>query len=176
MLIKIDKKSPLPIYRQIVDGTKTLIDQDIIEVGKPLPSTRKLAASLGVSRPTVYQAYEELQALGYTRSRPGSYHVVQKRRKEAEYDPERRSIIPWGKSSTEPAQRVFERYIHGKPNTCDLIFLPAYYMRWFLSHIKFHRALQKSYQNESLRAMRSNLNARKTRLPRSLQGLAMTID
>ncbi|HSA95087.1 MAG TPA: PLP-dependent aminotransferase family protein, partial [Acidobacteriota bacterium] len=44
-----------------------------------LPSSRRLAAQLGVDRSTVTQAYAELQAMGWVRSRPGSYTVVQKR-------------------------------------------------------------------------------------------------
>src|SRR6185312_9333290 len=44
--------------------------------GTALPSTRGLAADLGVSRGVVVEAYEQLVAEGYLTSRPGGYTQV----------------------------------------------------------------------------------------------------
>ncbi len=111
LLIKIDRSSRKPIKRQIVEGIRTLIDEDVIGINSPLPSTRGLADRLGVSRYTVNQAYEELQVLGYLQSRQGSYNFTQKRRKEVEYNPERRSIIPWDKVANESAEELYKSYL-----------------------------------------------------------------
>ena len=82
MLLKIDRFSSKPLYQQIIDEIKALVDQGVIGINQSLPSTRSLAKKLGVNRSTVVRAYEELQALGYLQSKPGSYNRVQKRQKE----------------------------------------------------------------------------------------------
>jgi GntR family transcriptional regulator/MocR family aminotransferase len=115
MLLKINRRSPKPVYKQIIEEIKALIDQDVIGVQEPLPSTRALAKKLGVNRTTVVRAYEELQALGYLQSRPGSYNRVQKRRREVEYSPERKSLIPWEKASSEPARELYKLFLRYSP-------------------------------------------------------------
>ncbi len=118
MIIHIDKGLALPVYKQIIDRIKGLIDQGAIAPGYRLPSSRRLAQKLGVNRTTVYQAYEELQAQGYLQSRPGSYNIVQKRMREAVYDPQARSSIRWDRASSGQAGKVykiFSRYSPEKP-------------------------------------------------------------
>ena len=89
MLMKLDRNQEMPLYQQIIDEIKQHLDRGALHIGQTLPSSRKLAETLGVNRTTVNRAYEELQAQGYLSSRPGSYNRVQKRRKEAEYNPRR---------------------------------------------------------------------------------------
>jgi DNA-binding transcriptional MocR family regulator len=79
MMIDIDRNGVQPLYRQIIDRIRALIDAGTLDPGRALPSSRRLASQLSVDRTTVTEAYAELQALGYVRSRPGSYTVVQKR-------------------------------------------------------------------------------------------------
>lgn len=69
-------------------------------------------------------AYEELQALGYLQSRPGSYNKIQKRQKEVKYNPQRKSLISWERASTAAARKVYETFLHfspegNKPKTFD---------------------------------------------------------
>jgi DNA-binding transcriptional MocR family regulator len=111
LVIRIDRASRVPIKKQIVDEVKNLISHGLIKANTALPSSRALADKLGVSRYTVYQAYEELQVHGYLRSRQGSYNIVQKRRKEAPFDPERQSIIPWERACNESAEKLFRNYL-----------------------------------------------------------------
>jgi DNA-binding transcriptional MocR family regulator len=100
---QIDPASLLPARVQVIDQIKNLIDSGAILPGTPLPSSRKLADTLGISRSTVYIAYEELQAMGYLKSRPGSYNVVQRRQSEVEIDASRKSSISWKSSAVPPA-------------------------------------------------------------------------
>ena len=88
MYIQVDSSQKMPMYLQIIEKVKLLIEQKILEVDQALPSTRKLANKLGVNRSTVTRAYEELQALGYLYSKPGAYHRVRERHKEIDYDPD----------------------------------------------------------------------------------------
>jgi GntR family transcriptional regulator/MocR family aminotransferase len=109
-MIKIDRSSKKSLKAQVIDGIRKLIDEKAIETNTPLLPTRTLAEKIGVSRYTVIQAYEELQVLGYLQSRQGSYHFVKERRKEAEYDPERKSVISWDKAATDSAETLFKTY------------------------------------------------------------------
>lgn len=79
VLLKIDAKSKVPVFRQVMDGLILLMDTGSLRPGDRLPSTRHLAERLSVNRSTVYRAYQELWSLGYLESRPGSYSTVRQR-------------------------------------------------------------------------------------------------
>jgi DNA-binding transcriptional MocR family regulator len=76
LLIALDRKDPLPAYRQIARKIERLIETDVIGEGDILPPTRRLARQLNVSRYTVSCAYQELWARGLLTSTPGSYSRV----------------------------------------------------------------------------------------------------
>ncbi len=115
MLLKFDRTDSKPLYRQLVDDIKNLIDQEILQAGQYLPSTRNLADKLGINRSTVTRAYEELQALGYLCSRQGSYHKVESRRRVARYHPENRSVIPWDWALSSEAKDIHQIYLQYSP-------------------------------------------------------------
>ncbi len=115
MLLSIDRKHAKPLYEQLIEGIKDLIDRGALEVGESIPSTRNLAKKLGVNRSTVARAYEELQALGYLSSKQGSYHRVQKRKKEVEYTTDRISAISWKKASTDDAKAIHQIFLRYSP-------------------------------------------------------------
>lgn len=71
MRISIDKNIPTPIYIQIKNEIREMIYSGILPKGFSLPSERKLAEELCVSRSTVIKAYEELKALGLLDSHMG---------------------------------------------------------------------------------------------------------
>ncbi|HNY37900.1 MAG TPA: GntR family transcriptional regulator, partial [Petrotogaceae bacterium] len=60
IIININRTLGTPIYQQIVEKMRELIDNGDLRPGEKLPSTRELAEKLGVNRSTVYLAYEEL--------------------------------------------------------------------------------------------------------------------
>ncbi len=121
MMIHVDKNLALPAYKQIIDKIKNLIDQGTLTPDSRLPSSRRLAQTLGVNRTTVYQAYEELQAQGYLLSRPGSYNIVKKRMREVVYDPQARSSIRWDRASSGPARKVYEVFSRFSPERPALL-------------------------------------------------------
>jgi DNA-binding transcriptional MocR family regulator len=115
MFLRIERRQPKPLFKQIIDEIKNLIDQGTLEISQPLPSSRNLAKRLGVNRTTVTRAYEELQAIGYLSSRQGSYHRVQRRSKEVEYNPDRQSFISWEKASSPNARKIHEIFLQYSP-------------------------------------------------------------
>lgn len=77
--ISIDTRAGMPAYRQICNQVMALVDEGRLRPGDRLPSTRVLGPDLGLHRSTVLRAYEELRALGYLESRPGSYSTIRRR-------------------------------------------------------------------------------------------------
>ena len=78
MELLIDLRADCPIYEQIYEFIKNEIKSGQILPDTKLPSTRRLSQSLKISRTTVVNAYEQLSAEGYLRSRGGSGYIVNK--------------------------------------------------------------------------------------------------
>ena len=74
--VTLDRKSRAPLYRQLYEGFRNAILERRLRAGQRIPSTRALAAELGVSRLPLLDAFEQLVAEGYFRSRTGSGTVV----------------------------------------------------------------------------------------------------
>jgi GntR family transcriptional regulator len=60
-----------PIYRQIRDRVVSMILDDVLKEGDPLPSVRTVAADYRVNPLTVLKAYQELADEGLVESRRG---------------------------------------------------------------------------------------------------------
>ncbi len=71
MLGELNKKSEVPLYRQLYSLIKSGILAGTLKSGNKLPSSRKLAENAGVSRNTVLEAYEILAAEGFLEFRKG---------------------------------------------------------------------------------------------------------
>jgi GntR family transcriptional regulator / MocR family aminotransferase len=70
--LAIDRAAAKPLYRQLCDAFRQAIAERRLRGGQRLPSTRALAAALGISRIPVLNAFEQLLAEGYFESRVGS--------------------------------------------------------------------------------------------------------
>lgn len=79
LLIAVDRGSGEPLFKQIFRAVVEAVESGAARPGDPLPSTRRLAEELRVSRFTVERAYEELWAQGYTESRGGAATRVRAR-------------------------------------------------------------------------------------------------
>src|SRR5262245_13253375 len=69
--VVLDGRAVAPLYPQLHDRLRAQITGGQLEAGARLPSTRVLAAQLGVSRTTTALAYELLLLEGYVVSRVG---------------------------------------------------------------------------------------------------------
>src|ERR1041385_5121223 len=77
--IDLDRGSETPLHRQLYDEWRRGILTGRFRNGERVPSTRDLAATLGVARATVAAAYDQLTAEGYLEAAHGSGTFVCRR-------------------------------------------------------------------------------------------------
>ncbi len=75
-MLALDKQDGTYLYRQVIDIIKENIDTGTLRAGDRLPSLRKMSLRIGVSIPTVRQAYIELERQRQVESRPKSGFYV----------------------------------------------------------------------------------------------------
>jgi len=101
MLLRLDRHSGVPVYRQIQDQIRFLVASAVLPAGAELPSTRALGAELGLNPMTVSKAYAQLEREGVLERRPGLALVV------AELPPEERAGARRAELEAELASSVF---------------------------------------------------------------------
>ena len=70
-MVHLDYRDSRPIYTQIVDNFRILIQKGVLQEGDKLPSVRELAAQLTINPNTIQRAYRELEADGWIVTVPG---------------------------------------------------------------------------------------------------------
>ena len=111
LLLKIDRNRKNPIHKQILSQLLALIQKGILKPGDRIPSTRILAEKHALSRSTVVRAYEELWAMGYIDSRPGSYSTIRRKKDSLLANKKHdHGKIPWEKVSSARADEVYETH------------------------------------------------------------------
>lgn len=103
-----------PLYRKVQDELVSAILRGTMPAGSRLPSLRKLARDLGVSRITVEAAYEALEAQGFieARARSGTYvtgHGLQP--SDSPYAAARTEPLPWESRIAAGAHPARERML-----------------------------------------------------------------
>ena len=69
---KLDPKSGVPFYRQIIDQIRYGIVAGKLNVGDRLPTVRSLAVNLQVNPNTISKAYKELEILNVLETHQGT--------------------------------------------------------------------------------------------------------
>jgi len=72
----LDRSAALPLSRQLAAALRAAIAEGRLGAGARLPSTRALAAEIGLARSTVVAVFEQLAAEGYIAAQPGSGYFV----------------------------------------------------------------------------------------------------
>ena len=72
MDFKLDPKSGVPFYRQIIDQIRYGVASGSLKVGEQLPTVRALAVELKVNLNTVSKAYRELEIQRVLESQQGT--------------------------------------------------------------------------------------------------------
>jgi GntR family transcriptional regulator len=70
--LRIDGKSGVPFYRQIIDQVLGSIASGQLVPGDQLPTVRQLAVDLSINPNTVVRAYRELEIRGILNTQQGS--------------------------------------------------------------------------------------------------------
>jgi len=92
----VDHGAAEPAYMQIFAQVRSFILTGRLSPGQRLPSTRKLAEELGLSRTTLVSAYDHLMSEGYIESRRGAGAYV------ADYSPDQLLTVTGGRA--EPSK------------------------------------------------------------------------
>jgi len=128
--IALSSASREPAGRQIYRQLKELILRGRLRTGARLPSTRRLANDLGVSRNIVVFAYEELKAEGYIVSQFGAGSCVAATFRRGPVD------RPWRAERRQPERRldppphaIEPGYLIGRPFEVDLPALDVFPQR-----------------------------------------------
>ena len=74
----VNPSAETPIYKQLADGIRSLVDSGIIQSGEKLPATRELAGLLGLNRTTVSAAYSVLEQSGILEGHVGRGSFIAK--------------------------------------------------------------------------------------------------
>ena len=90
-VVDLDPALAEPLHRQLYFGVRRAILDGRLRPGLRLPSTRRLAGELQVSRNTVLAAFEQLAAEGYLESRTGAGSFVSRRLPDEPVRPDRPS-------------------------------------------------------------------------------------
>jgi GntR family transcriptional regulator len=69
---KIDPKSGVPLYRQVIEQVKFSIARGRLKPGDRLPTVRQLAVDLSINPNTVIRAYRELEIEKVLETQQGS--------------------------------------------------------------------------------------------------------
>jgi len=70
--MRIDPKSGVPYYRQIIDQVLFAITSGRLKAGDQLPTVRQLAVDLAVNPNTVARAYRDLELLQFVTTQQGT--------------------------------------------------------------------------------------------------------
>ncbi|HSE39452.1 MAG TPA: GntR family transcriptional regulator [Acidobacteriota bacterium] len=75
-MIKIDERSPVPIFEQVKSGFRGLFARGLLKPGDQIPAIRTLAETLLVNPNTIARAYRELIQEGFLESRRGEGNFI----------------------------------------------------------------------------------------------------
>ena len=72
MEFRIDTKSGVPFYRQIIEQVKFAVGSGALLPGNQLPTVRQLAVDLSINPNTVVRAYRQMEIEGVLETHQGS--------------------------------------------------------------------------------------------------------
>ncbi|QZH59347.1 GntR family transcriptional regulator [Mycolicibacterium farcinogenes] len=107
---------PEDVFEQIVD--EVLSGQ--MQPGEPLPSERRLAEVLGVSRPAVREAIKRLTEAGLVEVRQGDATTVRDFRRHAGLDLLPRLLLRAGELDVSVVRSILETRLHNGPKVAAL--------------------------------------------------------
>src|ERR1700722_1174415 len=71
LVFRLDRKSGVPAYRQVVDQVRQAVQLGTLRPGDQLPTVRDVVKQIAINPNTVHRAYRELETSGVTEGRQG---------------------------------------------------------------------------------------------------------
>lgn len=109
--VSLSRDSAVPLATQLTGWLRDAMLSGALAPGERLPSTRGLAAQLGVSRTVVTEAYQQLYAEGWLDGRHGSGTFVA----QLDETPRPAPPAPVRKKAADPAGRPLISFVAGDP-------------------------------------------------------------
>jgi len=78
MRFRLDRRSGLPPYRQLVGQVRHALRLGVLCPGDQLPTVREVVRQITINPNTVHRAYRELEQQGLIEGRPGSGTFVKR--------------------------------------------------------------------------------------------------
>lgn len=123
----IDKNSPVPIYFQLEEMIKSLIEKKELKPGDILPSEREYAEKLEISRMTVRQAFTNLVNEGYLMRKKGKGTFVSEQKIEQSLSGLTSFTEDMKRRGLEPSNRLIKFHlIPGPENICQRLKIPEH--------------------------------------------------
>ena len=110
------RSAPEDVFDQIVGD----VVSGELEPGETLPSERRLAEVLGVSRPTVREALKRVAAAGLIEIRQGDSTTVRDFRRHAGLDLLPQLLLRAGRLDVSVARSILEARLHNGPKIAEL--------------------------------------------------------
>lgn len=107
---------PEDVFEQIVSGVLS----GEMQPGETLPSERRLAEVLGVSRPAVREALKRVSAAGLVEVRQGDATTIRDFRRHAGLDLLPRLLMRAGELDLSVVRSILEARLHNGPKTAEL--------------------------------------------------------
>ena len=79
-LFRLDLRSGVPMYRQVIDQVRSGIATGSLVAGDQLPTVRQLAVDLAINPNTVVRAYRELELGGLLETHQGTGTFISRKR------------------------------------------------------------------------------------------------
>ncbi|MBZ9842215.1 PLP-dependent aminotransferase family protein [Mesorhizobium sp. CA5] len=114
-MLAVNRSSPEHLSRQLYHGLVAIIRNRTLPPGSELPSTRALAAELGLGRNTIVAAYDQLVTEGYLANRQGARPVIVDLPEGPRETPAEDPPVPLRQPSLRGQQLLSQPYHHGRP-------------------------------------------------------------
>lgn len=89
---KLDRRSGVPVYRQIIDQVMAGIAAGVLEPGHQLPTVRQVAVDLAINPNTVLRAYRELEIRGVLETQQGTGTFISHRKVKPHHSERERQL------------------------------------------------------------------------------------
>ncbi|WP_434724806.1 PLP-dependent aminotransferase family protein [Mesorhizobium sp. RIZ17] len=114
-MLTVNRASPEHLSRQLYHGLVAIIRGRALPPGSELPSTRALAAELGLGRNTIVAAYDQLVTEGYLANRQGARPVIVDLPEGPRETPAQEPPEPLRPPSLRGQLLLSQPYHHGRP-------------------------------------------------------------